>query len=114
MQERTGLTVEQLAKRVKALVVTRGAKGSEIYAGGQRYEIPCVEAKEVVDPTGCGDAYRAGLLYGMAKGMDWTLTGQLASLMGSIKIASRGGQNHVPTRDEIMAKFKEQFGTSLE
>ena len=114
MQERTGLTVEQLAKRVKALVVTRGAKGSEIYAGGQRYEIPCVEAKEVVDPTGCGDAYRAGLLYGMAKGMDWTLTGQLASLMGSIKIASRGGQNHGPARDEIMAKFKEQFGTSLE
>jgi adenosine kinase len=114
LQERTGLTIEQLAKRVKALVVTRGAKGSEIHAGGQRYDIPCVEAKEVVDPTGCGDAYRAGLLYGMAKGMDWTLTGQLASLMGSIKIASRGGQNHGPARDEIMARFKGQFGTSLE
>ena len=114
MQERTGLTIEQLSKRVKALVVTRGAKGSEIHAGGQRYDIPCVEAKEVVDPTGCGDAYRAGLLYGMAKGMDWTLTGQLASLMGSIKIASRGGQNHGPARDEIMARFKEQFGTRLE
>jgi len=113
LQERTGLTIEQLAKRVKALVVTRGAKGSEIHAGGQRYEIPCVEAKDVVDPTGCGDAYRAGLLYGMAKGMDWTLTGQLASLMGSIKIASRGGQNHVPAHDEIMARFKAQFGTSL-
>ena len=114
MQERTGRTLEQLAKQVKALVVTQGAKGSVIYAGSQYYEIPCVEAEEVVDPTGCGDAYRAGLLYGMANGMDWLQTGQLASLMGAIKIASRGGQNHRPARDEIMARFKEQFDTSLE
>ncbi len=114
MQERTGQTVEQLAKRVKALVVTQGAKGSVIHAGGQRHEIPCVKTGEVVDPTGCGDAYRAGLLYGMAKGMDWMLTGQLASLMGAIKIASRGGQNHAPARDEILARFKEEFGIRLE
>jgi adenosine kinase len=114
MQERTGQTIEQLAKRVKALVVTQGAKGSVIYAGDQYYEIPCVKAEDVVDPTGCGDAYRAGLLYGIANGMDWLQTGQLASLMGAIKIASRGGQNHRPARDEIMARFKEQFETSLE
>jgi len=114
MQERTGRTIEQLAKQVKALVVTQGAQGSLIYAEGQRHEIPCVVAGEVVDPTGCGDAYRAGLLYGMANELDWAQTGRLASLMGAIKIASRGGQNHQPTRDEIMARFKEHFGTSLE
>jgi len=114
MQERTGQTVEQLARSVKALVVTQGAKGSVIHAGGQRHEIPCVEAGEVIDPTGCGDAYRAGLLYGIAHGMDWALTGRLASLMGAIKIASRGGQNHQPTRDEIGVRFKQQFGASLE
>ncbi|MBS4098665.1 MAG: carbohydrate kinase family protein [Sulfuricella sp.] len=114
MQERTGQTLEQLAKQVKALVVTQGGKGSTIYADGQVLEIPCATATEVVDPTGCGDAYRAGLLYGMAQGMDWSLTGRLASLMGSLKIASRGGQNHAPSRAEILARFKETFGTSLE
>lgn len=114
MQERTGQTLEQLAKEVKALVVTQGAKGSTIYADGQCLEIPCATPDDVVDPTGCGDAYRAGLLYGMAQGMDWALTGRLASLMGSIKIASRGGQNHQLTRAEILARFKDAFGTSLE
>jgi adenosine kinase len=88
--------------------------GSEIYAAGQRHEIPCVKAQEVVDPTGCGDAYRAGLLYGIVNGMDWKTTGRLAALMGALKIASRGGQNHVHTRDEIVLRYREQFGTSLE
>ncbi len=114
MQERTGQTLEQLAKQLKALVVTQGGKGSTIYADGKILEIPCATATDVVDPTGCGDAYRSGLLYGMAKGLDWALTGRLASLMGAIKIASRGGQNHRPSRDEILARFKETFGTSLE
>ncbi len=101
LQEKTGLDLEALASKVKALIVTRGAEGSHIYADGQRHEIPCVEAKEVVDPTGCGDAYRAGLLYGLVRGWDWPTCGRLASVMGSIKIASRGGQNHKPTRAEI-------------
>src|SRR5512135_955576 len=114
LQERTGQTIEQLAKLVRALVVTRGAQGSEIYTGGQRLEIPCVKAEAVVDPTGCGDAYRSGLLYGIEKGMDWVQTGRLASLMGSLKIASRGGQNHRLTRDEILERFKAHFGTNLE
>ncbi|MFA7243671.1 MAG: carbohydrate kinase family protein [Sulfuricellaceae bacterium] len=114
MQERTGQTVEQLARQVKALVVTQGAKGSVIHVGGQCHNIPCATAAEVIDPTGCGDAYRAGLLYGIAHGLDWQLTGSLASLMGAIKIASRGGQNHRPTRDEILVRFKEQFGADLE
>ncbi len=114
LQERTGQTVEQLAKLVRAVVVTRGAQGSEIYTDGQRHDIPCVKAEEVVDPTGCGDAYRAGLLYGIARGMDWTLTGRLASLMGALKIARRGGQNHVLSRDEIFGQFKTYFGSNLE
>ncbi|MHB9100521.1 MAG: carbohydrate kinase family protein [Sulfuricella sp.] len=114
LQERTGQKIEQLAKLVKALIVTRGGQGSEIYAEGQRHEIPCVKAQEVVDPTGCGDAYRAGLLYGIARGMDWRITGRLASLLGSVKISSRGGQNHTLAREELHSRFKEYFGINLE
>jgi adenosine kinase len=113
MQEKTGQTLEALATRVKALVVTLGARGSVIHAARQRHEIPCVEADEVVDPTGCGDAYRAGLLYGMARGWDWQTTGRLAAVMGAIKIASRGGQNHRASRDDIAGCFKKAFGATL-
>lgn len=101
LQEKTGLNIEMLATKVKALIVTQGANGSTIYADGQRFEIPSVKADAVVDPTGCGDAYRAGLLYGMQRGWDWPTCGRLASVMGAIKIASRGGQNHQPTRQDI-------------
>ena len=105
IQDKTGLSLEQLAAKVKALIVTLGGQGSHIYADGQRYEIACVKADKIVDPTGCGDAYRAGLLYGMAQGWDWPTCGRLASTMGAIKIASRGGQNHKPTRAEIEAIY---------
>ena len=101
IQDKTGLTLEQLAGKVKALIVTLGSEGSHIYADGQRHEIPCVKADKVVDPTGCGDAYRAGLLYGIARGWDWKTCGRLAATMGAIKIAHRGGQNHKPSREEI-------------
>ncbi|MFM1956011.1 MAG: hypothetical protein RIR20_831 [Pseudomonadota bacterium] len=101
LQEKTGLTLEVLATKVKALIVTLGGDGSHIYADGQRHEIPCVKAFELVDPTGCGDAYRAGLLYGISRGWDWPTCGRLASVMGSIKIGSRGGQNHTPSKAEI-------------
>ncbi len=105
IQDKTGLTLEQLAAKVKALVVTLGGNGSQIYADGQRYDIPCVKAMRIVDPTGCGDAYRAGLLYGIARGWDWPTCGRLASTMGAIKIESRGGQNHKPSRAEIEAIY---------
>ena len=105
IQDKTGLSLEELALKVKALVVTLGGQGSHIYADGQRFEIPCVVADKIVDPTGCGDAYRAGLLYGIAKGWDWPTCGRLASTMGAIKIAHRGGQNHAPTRAEIEAIY---------
>lgn len=101
IQDKTGLTLDALAQKVKALIVTLGGSGSQIYADGQRYDIPCVKASQIVDPTGCGDAYRAGLLYGIARSWDWPTCGRLAATMGAIKIASRGGQNHAPTREEI-------------
>ena len=85
---------------------------STILVDGQRHEIPCVEADRVTDPTGCGDAYRAGLLYGISHGWDWASTGKLGSVMGAIKIAHRGGQNHAPAREEIEARFKRAFGYS--
>ena len=113
LQDRTGQTLEALARKVKALIVTLGGNGSHIYTDGQRIEIPSVEA-EVVDPTGCGDAYRAGLLHGILSGMDWPTTGRLASLIGAIKIAQRGGQNHRFTRDEIAVRYREAFGSSLD
>jgi len=113
MQEKTGLSIEALAQRLKALVVTQGERGSVIHAGGQRHDIPCVEAEQVIDPTGCGDAYRAGLLYGMTCGWDWLTCGRLASVMGSIKIASRGGQNHKPGRQEIAARYQQAFGAAI-
>ena len=113
VQERTGKTVEELSKLVKAFIVTQGAQGSRIYSKGGIETIPTVKPARVLDPTGCGDAYRAGLLFGIANDMDWASTGRLASLLGSIKIAERGAQNHVFTRDEIGTRFKEAFGRSF-
>ncbi|MDH3286471.1 MAG: carbohydrate kinase family protein [Betaproteobacteria bacterium] len=111
LQERTGKKLEELAQQVQALVVTLGARGSLILADGRRIEIAGVKAEVVADPTGCGDAYRAGLLYGIAAGFDWPTTGRLASLLGAVKIAQRGAQNHQFSRDEIVERYKEQFGS---
>ena len=113
LQDRTGRKLESLANNAKALIITLGAQGSIIYADGKKYEIPCVKPKEIVDPTGCGDAYRAGLLYGIVNNFDWQTTGQLGSLMGSLKIAQRGGQNHQFSRDEIGQYYFENFGTRI-
>jgi adenosine kinase len=113
LQEKTGKKIEELAKLVKALVVTLGARGSLIHADGKRLNIPCVKAEAVVDPTGCGDAYRAGLLYGISQGMDWGTTGRLASLMGAIKIAHRGGQNHDMNRAEIGELYHQHFEVNI-
>ncbi|BAO31109.1 carbohydrate kinase family protein [Sulfuritalea hydrogenivorans] len=113
LTERTGRTLEQLANEVEALIVTLAGSGSHIYAQGRRIEIPVAPAKAVIDPTGCGDAYRAGLLFGINKGWAWEKTGRLASLMGSIKIAHRGGQNHKLTRDDIARHYQAAFGDIL-
>ncbi len=111
--ERTGLTLADIAARVDALIVTLGAEGSRIYRGDEVIAVPAVRPTALVDPTGCGDAYRAGLLYGIAHGWDWLRTGRLATLLGAVKIASRGAQNHSVGRERLAALYDEQFGGSL-
>ena len=111
--ERTGQSLEELGGRVKALIVTLGGNGSALYSEGKHVVIPAVKPASLVDPTGCGDAYRAGLLYGIAQGWDMEKACRLASLMGSIKIAYRGGQNHKPQRDEIAVLYRAAFGDAL-
>lgn len=109
LTERTGLSLPQISERVSALVVTRGEQGAEIFTAEGRFDIPVVRVDDVVDPTGCGDAFRAGMLFGLTRGMDWMTIGRLASLMGAIKIASQGGQNHAPTREAIEDRFEQVF-----
>ena len=113
LTERTGRPLEQLAEEVEALIVTLAGSGSHIYTHGRRIDIPVAPAEALIDPTGCGDAYRSGLLYGISQGWDWEKTGRLASLMGSIKIAHRGGQNHKLTRDDIAARYHAAFDDNL-
>jgi len=113
LQERTGLSHAETARRVRALIVTRGAEGSVIYADGREFVIPPARPDAVVDPTGCGDAYRAGLIFGLQNGLDWETTGRVASLIGSIKIAHAGTQQHRFTRDEFEDRFLASFGRRL-
>ncbi len=110
LTERTGLTLNEISERVSALVVTRGEQGAEIFTAGGKIDIPVVQVSQVVDPTGCGDAFRAGMLFGLTRGMDWKTVGRLASLMGALKIESQGGQNHAPTVEQIEQRFQKEFG----
>ena len=111
--ERTGLTHREIASRVRALVVTRGAEGSVIHADGREYVIPAARPDAVADPTGCGDAYRAGLVYGLQQGLDWETTGRVASLMGAIKVAHAGTQSHSFGLEEFRDRFRAAFGRAL-
>ena len=113
IQERTRRDLASLGADLEALIVTRGANGSEIFHSGGKLEIPAVKVTDAVDPTGCGDAYRAGLLYGIANGLDWETTGRIASLMGGIKIEAHGTQNHRISRAEFEARFEHSFGYAL-
>ena len=113
LQDKTGKSIADLAGMVRAFIITRGGEGSTIYADGREILIPCAQPTAVLDPTGCGDAYRAGLLHGIQQDWDWETTGRLASLLGTIKIASRGGQNHAPTREDLKAQFAEHLGFDL-
>lgn len=107
--ERTGKSARDIAGEVDALVVTRGGEGSIIYADNKEISIPVAKIDSIKDPTGCGDAYRAGLLYGLMNNMDWETTGRLAAIMGACKIEVNGTQNHAPARDEINRRFQENF-----
>jgi adenosine kinase len=110
LKERTGWDIADVTGRVRGLVVTRGAKGSIIYTAEEKYEIPAASPDTISDPTGCGDAYRAGLLHGLMSGYDWTTIGEIASLMGALKIECHGTQNHSFTQAEFNARFEASFG----
>ena len=114
LQERSGLDPDDIVGRVEAAVVTRGAEGSAVFVRGREaLDIPPVAAPRTVDPTGCGDAYRAGLLLGLESGFDWETTGRIASLAGAIKVAHPGCQNHRFDPDEFAARFRDEFGYSF-
>lgn len=112
LEEKTGLSREQIGEKVEALIVTKGGEGSVIYAD-ETVEVEAVKPEAVNDPTGCGDAYRAGLIYGLSQGMDWKTVGRIASLMGSIKVASNGPQNHQFTLTQFREKFRAAFGQDI-
>lgn len=110
LSEKTGLGIDALARRVRALIVTRGGNGSTIVCDNRTIEVPVAPPRAVVDPTGCGDAYRAGLLYGIENRMEWETIGRLAAVMGALKIEASGGQNHVVERASIADRYAEAFG----
>jgi adenosine kinase len=114
LQARTGWSTSQIAERVKAYIVTQGPKGSTVYADKATHVIPPAHERRIVDPTGCGDAYRAGLIFGLTRGMDWPTTGRIASLMGTLKIEHPGTQNQRFTYAEFADQFRQQFGYALD
>ncbi len=114
LQDRTGWSPHDIAGKVEALIVTRGGKGSYIYHDDRRIDIPAAPVTAIVDPTGCGDAFRGGLLYGLMNGVDWEVTGRIAALMGAIKIEEHGTQNHSFTLDEFRDRYQAAFGEVLE
>jgi len=113
VEEKTGRKVADIARDIGAVIVTRAGEGSTVFTRERVIHVPAVKPDNLVDPTGCGDAYRAGLLYGMDRDWTWEKAARLASVMGSIKIAFRGGQNHSPSRAEIGQRFREAFGEQL-
>ncbi|MGZ5078059.1 MAG: carbohydrate kinase family protein [Usitatibacter sp.] len=114
VEQKTGMKIEEIACTVGAVVVTRGGEGSTVFTRDARVDVASVKPRALVDPTGCGDAFRGGLLYGMARDWSWEKSARLGSVMGAIKIAHRGGQNHRVSRDEIAARFSETFGEQLQ
>jgi adenosine kinase len=110
MHERTGWSEKDVTERCKALVVTRGGEGSFIYTADKTYSIPNAKAEALRDPTGCGDAYRGGLLYGLMNDMDWDTSGRIGALLGAVKIAQYGTQNHQISLDAFKDLFAQNFG----
>jgi adenosine kinase len=113
LQQKTGWTATQVLEHVRALIVTRGAEGSTIHTQQGEISIPCARPAAVVDPTGCGDAYRAGLIHGLLQGYEWETVGRIASLMGAIKIEARGTQNHTFTREQFEQRYRVAFGQTF-
>ena len=113
LAERTGWSEADIAKKVKAYIATRGPKGAVIHADGQVYDVPPAHERRVTDPTGCGDAFRAGLIFGIEKGYDWLTIGRICNLMGALKVEHPGTQNQRFDYAEFNEQFKQQFGYAL-
>ena len=113
MMNTTGESINTLAQQVDALIVTRGGEGSVVYTDGDEIEIPTVNVDQAIDPTGCGDAYRAGLLLGLEKGWDWQTSGRVGSLIGAIKVQQEGTQNHQFSMEEFSRQYALNFGLDL-
>jgi adenosine kinase len=111
--ERTRQSEAEVTKRVGAVVVTRGERGSTLIRGGDRQEIPAVRSERVVDPTGCGDAYRAGFLFGLRRGLPLDTCARLGSLMGSLMVEKRGTQSLTLDQGAFRARFEREFGASF-
>lgn len=107
--KKTGLAIEQLVQQGKTLIITLGNAGSRIYADGKRYDVPVFPVQRVADPTGVGDAFRAGLLKGIASGFDWMLAGQIGALSAAYVLEHKGTQNHHYTLPEFVARFRTAF-----
>lgn len=110
LQQKSRWGVSEITSHIEALIVTRGAAGAVIHTRGEQITIPAVPARQVVDPTGCGDAFRAGIIHGLLHGLDWRSSGHIASLIGAIKVEARGTQNHRFTRSEFDERLARAFG----
>ena len=111
VKKRTGWSENDIAEQVEAYIVTKGGDGSYIHTtAGKHIEIPVAKAAQISDPTGCGDAFRAGLLFGLENKHDWETTGRIASLMGAYKVEQRGTQNHAFSLEEFRQRFQWEFG----
>ena len=108
--DKAGQSEAELAGRCQAVVITKGEHGSEIRTADGVVEIPPVAAEKVVDPTACGDAFRAGLLFGRARGHDWDVAGRMGSLMGSLQVAVQGAQNLSIDPEGFRARYEREFG----
>lgn len=112
LSEKTGWDEARIAQCVDALIVTRGGDGSILHAGGSTETIAAVPASDPVDPTGCGDAFRGGLLYGLASGLGWLQSARLGSVLGAIKIEHSGPQNHRFDRGTVGERFARSYGSA--
>jgi len=108
--QKTGLTEAQIALRVPTLIVTRGGEGCSVWVDGEAHTIAATPIGQAVDPTGCGDAFRAGLLYGRANGKSWLESARLGSVMGAIKIEHSGAQSHPVERKSIALRYLDAYG----
>jgi adenosine kinase len=109
ISKKTGWDLPQILQHVNVVVVTRGKDGANVYAGDQDYFIPTVPERQVIDPTGVGDAFRGGFLAGYAHGWDWVLCGKVGSLAAVYCLEQKGPQSHSYSREEFVGRFREHY-----